>query len=832
MNNRIPVAVVVALAMAMAVVAVGTAPAVAEEGDPPVEDEDVFILVGEEYAVSGENRGLGDPYARLEVNDTETPLEFSPGADEPWSTEIRGVDGNETTSIERFFVDHDDLGTIWQFQTEDENILTYEGDGDQVTAGDYAIETTDGEPIVANRDPYSDSEFLIDDVTIEDEITEGEDLEIEIDIENIDHDHEGWVAVDFDSCDPDNKTESIDPRDADEDPVTFSCPTDTGDEPGDGDHTVSDITITTAHDEVTESILIEPAGIYINEVDPDDPVPLGESFSADVTLEHLGQVDTPHYVFIQGADQASWSERVGYSIESDSTATIEVSSIPGTEHKQPDANATLLTNYDEHEFNFSVAYGEYAINIVDLTDPVQQGLDLEVQTRITNTGTANGTQDVVFAVDGETQQTEEDLELEADNHTDLTLSHPITENESDTVEFSIETDDERLSRTVDIIPPGPHIEVTDLEPASIEADTGWQFEIDATVENIGQEPGSTTVHLDVDSALQDETTVDLGANEADTVELVGDVPETEGNYSITVWTDDGEQQANLTATDMPANVSIAAVEPTEPVVEVGEDVALTVTLENTGPGFADEELSLQVGNDTIATSTVTVPGDETANMTLVGPAPEEAGNHSYLIESNDDERTGLLVVDSGGLLPTDVESLLNTAEDLPWDIIGGVAVIGLVLAILGYVVVGRGGDSPLAAISTVDLQTLLAQGQALPVMAMAAASTVTGGRIGGGSGGTSDTAPGGGGGGSIEVHNTGGEPAMTLIRCRTPEEVLFVEKAPLKPGDGQSLGPVPGEPFEVTVKVKEGPTEKRVFGNPGSINGVQIAVDGDDITIG
>lgn len=88
-----------------------------------------------------------------------------------------------------------------------------------------------------------------------------------------------------------------------------------------------------------------------------------------------------------------------------------------------------------------------------------------------------------------------------------------------------------------------------------------------------------------------------------------------------------------------------------------------------------------------------------------------------------------------------------------------------------------------------------------------------------------------GGGGVIGIENRSDRPHKCKVRCRTPDETLFVETVAIENGDSDALGDIPQTAFELAIKVKNGPVEKQVIKDT-SLDDVTITIDHNGVSIG
>ena len=170
---------------------------------------------------------------------------------------------------------------------------------------------------------------------------------------------------------------------------------------------------------------------------------------------------------------------------------------------------------------------------------------------------------------------------------------------------------------------------------------GERFEVNATVENTGNERDTQPVDLRVDGKRQDRLTLTLEAGESRQVELVwGTQSGDAGAYQASVASTDSDDVTSVLVEEPdPANVSVAVDETTSPVLE-GERLAVTATVENTGDVTTTQTVDLRVDAALEDDRLVTLEAGASRQITLEWQTRSgDAGTHGVTVASEDDTAT-------------------------------------------------------------------------------------------------------------------------------------------------------------------------------------------------
>ena len=326
---------------------------------------------------------------------------------------------------------------------------------------------------------------------------------------------------------------------------------------------------------------------------------------------------------------------------------------------------------------------EVTINDDESVTDINTGETATVVATIENTGTVDTEQDVTFEVDG---TVEEEVTVGLDTDEQETLSFETTLDEAGDFDATVRSvDDEAsiiLTATDDDDDPGApapppadpdpaNLVVTDALLESQQITVGETVDVEATVENVGEESGDTTIELLVDGSVVDSDTVELEGAETETVTFTEQFDEP-GTFVVSV--DDVEAgELDVVDTPDPADLSVTAATVTPEEIAPGEVITVDATVENAGEEDGELDVELAIDDDVVDTQTVSVVGDDTADVSFTESFDDEG---TYTISVND--------VDAGDVTvaTTDDVEDEDEIEEEDDDVIPGFGVIAAFVAIL------------------------------------------------------------------------------------------------------------------------------------------------------
>ncbi|MFC3959109.1 CARDB domain-containing protein [Halovivax cerinus] len=202
------------------------------------------------------------------------------------------------------------------------------------------------------------------------------------------------------------------------------------------------------------------------------------------------------------------------------------------------------------------------------------------------------------------------------------------------------------TRTVESVTPAPA--TVGLAVADVTADpvVGEPVSLSVHAENVGMEPTNESLALLVDGNETDDTGVALDSGENATA-TVAWTPETAGNYTLAVESGDDRVEHTVSVTEqsgggLPApppstggpDVSIVDHRLATNAIALGDELSVTITVENAGDAAGTIDLPLAIDGEVATTRQVTVEAGATRTVTL-STAVETTGTHEVAVAGED-----------------------------------------------------------------------------------------------------------------------------------------------------------------------------------------------------
>ena len=167
---------------------------------------------------------------------------------------------------------------------------------------------------------------------------------------------------------------------------------------------------------------------------------------------------------------------------------------------------------------------------------------------------------------------------------------------------------------------------------------GEMLEVDATFENTGFAGEAETV-LEIDGEQKDTLVFDIGRNETTTKSFLWDTSgEDHGARTATVTSEADEASEMVTVSEAGTPPFDLTVDSYDAEVSAGEDLNVTVTIENVGGTQGTETVKLSdFGGTVVDSEPVTLAASEAEQLTLTwGTDAGDAGEGQVTVETGDD----------------------------------------------------------------------------------------------------------------------------------------------------------------------------------------------------
>ncbi|ELY62744.1 hypothetical protein C490_17052 [Natronobacterium gregoryi SP2] len=201
---------------------------------------------------------------------------------------------------------------------------------------------------------------------------------------------------------------------------------------------------------------------------------------------------------------------------------------------------------------YAPADPEFAVSILEATDPVAVGDALVVTVAVENVGDAAGTGEIELEVGGRIADAATvDLDGGADDT--LTLTAQPRPDEVGVLEVVVRSGDDEATAevTVEDAPEPAFFEVVVVQATDVVA-VGDSIEVTAEIENVGDDPGEGLAELTLERrGTVDATWLSLEGSDAETVVLSSPAtPADAGDRTVTVSTDDDSDSVQVTVDEL------------------------------------------------------------------------------------------------------------------------------------------------------------------------------------------------------------------------------------------------------------------------------------------
>jgi hypothetical protein len=399
----------------------------------------------------------------------------------------------------------------------------------------------------------------------------------------------------------------------------------------DGDAGAYTATVQSPDDTASTTVtVLAQAEFLVDIVGTGEPVE-GEDLTVTAAVENVGDVEGTRTLdlAVGGLGNASGTVTLAGGGSTEETLSVATGAGDGGEY-----TATVTTGDDSDSANVTVlAPATFAVDIVGTTTPVE-GEDLAVTAAVENIGDIEGTVPVTLAV-GELGGNATNVTLGGGEAAEVTLSVATGAGDAGTYTATVDSQDDTASATVTVLAPASFsVEILDVSE-SVEGDP---VEVVATVQNVGDVEDTQDVTLAVGGLGANATAVTLagGGSVEKTLSVATDIGDA-GSYTAEVATEDDSDSANLTVLGQPEFlVNITGTGQTV----AGEDLAVTVTVENVGSAGGTQTLTLDVPGLDGSATTVTLDSGASVEETLsVQTGESDAGEYTVTVESDDDAAT-------------------------------------------------------------------------------------------------------------------------------------------------------------------------------------------------
>jgi uncharacterized membrane protein len=429
-------------------------------------------------------------------------------------------------------------------------------------------------------------------------------------------------------------------------------------------------------DETSGSLTVEsapdPPNFRVVSVTPSEvTVTQGETLAVDATVENtgdeegtqdvvldipeLGQIDAQSVTLAGGG-----ADSVTFEVDTTGVDPGEYTHIVSTGDETFEGALTIESSADP--------VASFAVSGLSPADgTVEQGETVTAEATVENTGDAEGSQSVTFSVVGTDISVARTVTLAAGESTTISFDLDTTDVPAGEYTHQVESEDSSVTGALTVqAPPEPaEFQLSDLDPTTASVTQGEELVVTASVQNAGEQEATRDVVLTV-SGLGEvaSESVTLAGGGSDSVSFTVDTTDVPaGEYTHTVSTEDGSSEGSLTVQEPPepAEFQLSDLDPATASVTQGEELVVTVSVQNTGEQEATKDLVLSVsGLGDVASESVTLAGGGSDSVSFsvdtTGVDPDE---YTHTVSTEDGAAEGSLTI----LAPTPEDDSTGSGND-------------------------------------------------------------------------------------------------------------------------------------------------------------------------
>ncbi|MFW6065159.1 MAG: CARDB domain-containing protein, partial [Candidatus Natronoplasma sp.] len=208
-------------------------------------------------------------------------------------------------------------------------------------------------------------------------------------------------------------------------------------------------------------------------------------------------------------------------------------------------NVTVSAGEDITDVDFSLETVEkdgvanFKVEITDYDNEVIKKEEITVEYTVTNTGDEEGTQDIVFSIDGDKEDSVEGITLDAEEERSGQFTWETEEEGEYTLEIATEDDDHSVDVTVNPYPDDEAFFVVEITDQEVD---GNELRIEYTATNEGGEKGTQDIKFLINGEEIAEENVELEPDESFTGNFTHLIEEA-GEYECEVQSEYGTEDS-------------------------------------------------------------------------------------------------------------------------------------------------------------------------------------------------------------------------------------------------------------------------------------------------
>lgn len=300
---------------------------------------------------------------------------------------------------------------------------------------------------------------------------------------------------------------------------------------------------------------------------------------------------------------------------------------------------------------------EFDVDLEPITDEVPAGENVTVEAVITNNGTAAGTQEVTFSVDGVEQTADTVTLAEGENET-VSFEYQTGETDPPAVPVEVATEDDADTEQLTVLEPA-NFDVT-LESIDETVVTGENVTLEVTVTNEGETNGTQEIRFSVDEVVQASEAVTLAGGASEQLSFGYETSVTDQSEIAAAVSSETDTITETVTVQEPASFEVASLSVADTVV-VGESVTVEATVINRGETAGNRTVTFNVDGGEHATETVTVgPGEQDTVLFEYETGPVDLPEIAVTVQTEGSSLTETVTVQEPARFEVTLESAQQT----------------------------------------------------------------------------------------------------------------------------------------------------------------------------
>lgn len=310
----------------------------------------------------------------------------------------------------------------------------------------------------------------------------------------------------------------------------------------------------------------------------------------------------------------------------------------------------------------------FEVSIVENNISADAGEPLNATAVIKNTGDVEEDRQVLMSVPGVGLDTA-DVTLDGSDTTERNFTFPTTAGNATTTVGTVTTGDDTSAVPVDVFGPASFEVVINELPTQADVAVGEQVIVNATVVNLGDEPGQRTVAASVENERIGARVVELNPSEFQFVEFTLRASADRDGDRVTVTAGNATAGVGLSVKDF----SVDSIDAPTAVTQ-GETISVSSEITNEGDQAGTQTVEFRLdtdgngvieANESLASQNVSLNPDETTEVTFndIETPSLKSRNYTYGVFTASDNRTATISVEAANQPPTAKVGENRTVEE-------------------------------------------------------------------------------------------------------------------------------------------------------------------------